>query len=195
MVAYDPAFVGAAAAPAAGDCYDPSAPPPPPPRAGDEAAAAAAVISVSSLTKTFGPGLKLGWVEAPPATIARLQKRAYIASGGGMLPLASEIVAFALRDGRQAWAEHLSGLRARCVAAPLLLLLLLRPLRDDHDYDYDYDCYQLTRSPTPLAGTLGGARRSARRSPRPGSRRSSCRPAATLSGCRCPASATRARLR
>ena len=62
------------------------------------------VISLGSFTKILAPGLRLGWVEASSALLARLEGRGYITSGGSVAPFASEIVSEMLghaggRDG------------------------------------------------------------------------------------------------
>jgi DNA-binding transcriptional MocR family regulator len=59
----------------------------------------ALVCSCSSFTKTLAPGLRLGWVEAPPAVLSRLAQRAYVVSGGGVAPFASMVVLEAMLSG------------------------------------------------------------------------------------------------
>jgi 2-aminoadipate transaminase len=68
------------------------------------------VISVSSFTKTLAPGLRLGWVEASAAVLARLAARSYLVSGGGVAPFASLVVLEALLSGGQ--DAHLARLTA-----------------------------------------------------------------------------------
>jgi 2-aminoadipate transaminase len=61
----------------------------------------ALVVSISSFTKILAPGLRLGWVEGPPAVLTRLAQRAYLVSGGGVAPFVSLVVLEALRSGAQ----------------------------------------------------------------------------------------------
>jgi 2-aminoadipate transaminase len=42
------------------------------------------VVRIGSFAKSVAPGLRLGWVNAPPALIARLVERGYVFSGGGV---------------------------------------------------------------------------------------------------------------
>ena len=43
-------------------------------------------ISVSSFTKIFAPGIRLGWIEAPSNIISSLRRHGYIISQGGVAP-------------------------------------------------------------------------------------------------------------
>ncbi|KAK1740086.1 PLP-dependent aminotransferase family protein [Skeletonema marinoi] len=56
-------------------------------------------ISVSSFTKIFAPGVRLGWVEAPPFIIERLSNYGYIDSQGGNAPFMGSIMANAIEMG------------------------------------------------------------------------------------------------
>jgi DNA-binding transcriptional MocR family regulator len=71
--------------------------------ASDEAALVprpgALVCSCSSFTKILAPGLRVGWEEVPRAVLARLARRAYVVSGGGVAPFASMVVLEAMLSG------------------------------------------------------------------------------------------------
>lgn len=56
-------------------------------------------ISVSSFTKIFAPGVRLGWIEAPPFVIKRLARYGYINSQGGNAPFMGRIISHALESG------------------------------------------------------------------------------------------------
>ncbi|GAB0488845.1 hypothetical protein MMPV_000056 [Pyropia vietnamensis] len=57
------------------------------------------VFAVNSFSKLLGPGLRLGWVEAGPAHVARLVAAGAIQSGGGLNPFPSAVVAEMFRSG------------------------------------------------------------------------------------------------
>jgi 2-aminoadipate transaminase len=56
-------------------------------------------ISVSSFTKIFAPGVRLGWIEAPSFIIQRLSSYGYIDSQGGNAPFMGSIMANAITSG------------------------------------------------------------------------------------------------
>jgi DNA-binding transcriptional MocR family regulator len=56
-------------------------------------------ISVSSFTKIFAPGIRVGWIEAPPHIIQRLVNYAYINSQGGVAPFMGRLMAHAIETG------------------------------------------------------------------------------------------------
>ena len=56
-------------------------------------------ISVSSFTKIFAPGVRLGWIEAPPRIIQCLSNYGYINSQGGNAPFMGSIMANAMELG------------------------------------------------------------------------------------------------
>lgn len=56
-------------------------------------------ISVSSFTKIFAPGVRLGWIEAPPSIIQRLSNYGYIDSQGGNAPFMGSIMTNAIESG------------------------------------------------------------------------------------------------
>ena len=56
-------------------------------------------ISVSSFTKIFAPGVRVGWIEAPPHIIDRLSKYGYISSQGGVAPFMGRLMAHAIDSG------------------------------------------------------------------------------------------------
>jgi 2-aminoadipate transaminase len=57
------------------------------------------VISLGSFSKILAPGLRLGWLQAHPEKIRRLNKYGLLASGGGMNPFTSAIVRNLLESG------------------------------------------------------------------------------------------------
>lgn len=57
------------------------------------------IISINSFSKILAPGLRLGWLQADPATIQRLVTSGLLDSGGGLNPFTSAIVRFALENG------------------------------------------------------------------------------------------------
>jgi 2-aminoadipate transaminase len=50
------------------------------------------VVSLSSFSKILAPGLRLGWMQAPPEVIKRLTSSGLLDSGGGLNPFTSAIV-------------------------------------------------------------------------------------------------------
>ncbi|MEU6621423.1 aminotransferase class I/II-fold pyridoxal phosphate-dependent enzyme [Streptomyces litmocidini] len=67
------------------------------------------VIRLGSFSKTLGPGLRLGWLEAEPALIETLTGRGQLVSGGALNHLTSMAVTMLLGDGR--YDRRLSWLR------------------------------------------------------------------------------------
>eukprot|EP00927_Polykrikos_kofoidii_P017045 TRINITY_DN1773_c0_g1_i3.p1 TRINITY_DN1773_c0_g1~~TRINITY_DN1773_c0_g1_i3.p1 ORF type:complete len:382 (-),score=65.09 TRINITY_DN1773_c0_g1_i3:74-1219(-) len=59
------------------------------------------VISVGSFAKILAPGLRLGWLEAPPELLKQIATRGYMFSGGGLAPYVSQVVAELLDGGEQ----------------------------------------------------------------------------------------------
>lgn len=55
-------------------------------------------VSVSSLTKIFGPGVRCGWIEAESDIIDALTKVGYIQSQGGVGPVIGSILTTGLED-------------------------------------------------------------------------------------------------
>ncbi|KAL7546914.1 hypothetical protein ACHAWF_010240 [Thalassiosira exigua] len=53
-------------------------------------------ISVSSFTKIWAPGIRLGWIEAPSFIVERLERHGYINSQGGVAPLMGRIMTHAI---------------------------------------------------------------------------------------------------
>ncbi|MGE5602998.1 MAG: PLP-dependent aminotransferase family protein [Nitrososphaerales archaeon] len=91
------------------------APPPPPMQAYGEPGS---VIRLGSFSKILAPGLRLGWLLAPPAVVERCNDSGLLDSGGGLSHLASyiagEFIGLGLLD---AHVERLrQGYRARCEA-------------------------------------------------------------------------------
>lgn len=56
-------------------------------------------ISVSSFTKIFAPGIRVGWIEAPSRIIQRLTNYAYINSQGGVAPFVGRLMTQAIETG------------------------------------------------------------------------------------------------
>lgn len=66
------------------------------------------VLSLGSFSKILAPGLRLGWLEAAPAVVARLAAGGLLRSGGGLNPFASALTRAFLQGGL---ASHLQRLR------------------------------------------------------------------------------------
>lgn len=81
--------------------------PPPPPLA--TATASGQVLALGSFSKILAPGLRLGWVQASPSHLQRLAGAGLLASGGGLNPFTSALVALLLEQGQQ--EQHLEQLR------------------------------------------------------------------------------------
>ena len=56
-------------------------------------------VSISSFTKIFCPGIRCGWIEAPPRIVAALQNYGYIRSQGGCVPFVGELMRLVLESG------------------------------------------------------------------------------------------------
>ena len=70
---------------------------PPPPLA--SRCLSARIISLGSFSKILAPGLRLGWLQAAPETIARIVQCGLLDSGGGVNPFTSGVVRSALELG------------------------------------------------------------------------------------------------
>jgi 2-aminoadipate transaminase len=81
--------------------------PPPPPLAGS--CLAADIISLGSFSKILAPGLRLGWLQASPARVARFIGCGLLDSGGGFNPFTSGVVRSAIELGLL--TAHLTRLR------------------------------------------------------------------------------------
>ena len=66
---------------------------------GDDQSIGGCCISVSSFTKIFAPGIRVGWIEAPPHIIQRVTEYAYINSQGGVAPFTGRLMAHAIDTG------------------------------------------------------------------------------------------------
>ena len=56
-------------------------------------------ISVSSFTKIFSPGVRVGWIEATEKVISQVDQYGYIVSQGGVAPLMGEIMKNVILSG------------------------------------------------------------------------------------------------
>jgi DNA-binding transcriptional MocR family regulator len=70
---------------------------PPPPLA--SRCLSARIISLGSFSKILAPGLRLGWLQAAPETVARIVQCGLLDSGGGVNPFTSGVVLSALELG------------------------------------------------------------------------------------------------
>ena len=70
---------------------------PPPPLAAS--CTSARIISLGSFSKILAPGLRLGWLQAAPETVARIVQCGLLDSGGGVNPFTSGVVRSALELG------------------------------------------------------------------------------------------------
>ncbi len=64
-------------------------------------AASETVLSVGSFSKILAPGLRLGWIQAASALLARLTADAVVASGGALNHFTAGLVAVVLEQGWQ----------------------------------------------------------------------------------------------
>ena len=67
------------------------------------------VLALGSFSKILAPGLRLGWVQAEPVWMQRLERAGLLLSGGGLNPLPSALVGPLLEDGTL--GRHLGTLR------------------------------------------------------------------------------------
>lgn len=72
--------------------------PPPQPMAAHSAEGR--IVSLGSFAKILAPGLRLGWIQAPPAMIQRMTVSGVVDSGGGLNPIPSALVRTLLEQGR-----------------------------------------------------------------------------------------------
>lgn len=77
------------------------------------------VFAVNSFSKLLGPGLRLGWVEAGAAQVARLVGAGAIQSGGGLNPFTSAVAAELFRSG--AAQRHVVAVRDAYAASATVL--------------------------------------------------------------------------
>jgi DNA-binding transcriptional MocR family regulator len=83
------------------------------------------VVSLNSFAKALAPALRVGWIEASPATVNALCQRGWVVSGGGAVShVASRLVLSCLESGAQ--AAHLAWLRPTLQRRCGLLLSALR---------------------------------------------------------------------
>jgi DNA-binding transcriptional MocR family regulator len=69
------------------------------------------VVSLGSFSKILAPGVRLGWMQASEALLARIAGHGALESGGGLNPVMAAAVHGAIESGFQ--REHLSRLRQR----------------------------------------------------------------------------------
>jgi 2-aminoadipate transaminase len=67
------------------------------------------VLSLNSVSKVLSPGLRLGWIDGPPADLQRIATSGVLRSGGGMNPFPAAVVRAAIDSG--ALAEHVARVR------------------------------------------------------------------------------------
>ena len=72
------------------------------------------VMSLGTFSKILSPGLRLGWVHAAPAVLARLAGTGVVSSGGGLNPFTSALVTEVIRSGDL--AANIAMLRAEYAA-------------------------------------------------------------------------------
>ena len=68
------------------------------------------VFALNSVSKVLSPGLRLGWIEGPPADLRRIATSGVLRSGGGMNPFPAAVVRAAIDGG--GLAEHVARVRA-----------------------------------------------------------------------------------
>jgi 2-aminoadipate transaminase len=68
------------------------------------------VCSIGSFSKTLAPGLRLGWLVAPPDVIQTCMACGTTQMGGGASPFSAQVVAQYCRSGH--WEPHIRRLRA-----------------------------------------------------------------------------------
>ena len=69
----------------------------------------APVVRLGSFAKSLAPGLRLGWIDAPPQLRARLAADGVLESGGCVSQFPAQVVAALLDAG--VYGAHLAGLR------------------------------------------------------------------------------------
>ncbi|MFF5080015.1 PLP-dependent aminotransferase family protein [Actinoplanes sp. NPDC000266] len=74
-------------------------------------AGGAGVVRLGSFSKVVAPGLRLGWINAAPAVVARLADLGYVDSGGGVNH--SVALTMAVFGASGAYDRHLSTIRER----------------------------------------------------------------------------------
>jgi 2-aminoadipate transaminase len=67
------------------------------------------VVSLGSFSKLLGPGLRLGWVHGAQPVVERFTEHGVLRSGGGLNPIASELVHATIESGFL--REHVGTLR------------------------------------------------------------------------------------
>jgi 2-aminoadipate transaminase len=67
------------------------------------------VLALNSVSKVLSPGLRLGWIEGPPADLQRIATSGVLRSGGGMNPFPAAVVRAAIDGG--GLAEHVARVR------------------------------------------------------------------------------------
>jgi DNA-binding transcriptional MocR family regulator len=67
------------------------------------------VLALNSVSKVLSPGLRLGWIDGPPADLQRIATSGVLRSGGGMNPFPAAVVRAAIDGG--GLAEHVARVR------------------------------------------------------------------------------------
>jgi len=94
------------------------------------------VISISSFTKIFCPGIRCGWIEGPARIIDALSEYGYIRSQGGCLPFVGEVMRTALQSDNNLVDRVLLNLKQNYQERSDVLCRALL-LRDDKEEDID----------------------------------------------------------
>ncbi|MBW6456902.1 MAG: aminotransferase class I/II-fold pyridoxal phosphate-dependent enzyme, partial [Trueperaceae bacterium] len=68
------------------------------------------VLALNSVSKVLSPGLRLGWIDGPPADLRRIATSGVLRSGGGMNPFPAAVVRAAIDGG--ALSGHVALVRA-----------------------------------------------------------------------------------
>jgi 2-aminoadipate transaminase len=68
------------------------------------------VLALNSVSKVLSPGLRVGWIDGPPADLRRIATSGVLRSGGGMNPFPAAVVRAAIDGG--ALAAHLERVRS-----------------------------------------------------------------------------------
>ena len=84
----------------------------------------APIVRLGSFSKSLSPGLRVGWINAAPALLHRIDRAGVLVSGGNPAQFAACVVAGVLAGG--GYDEHVRGLRESYGARRLALAAALR---------------------------------------------------------------------